>query len=234
MLKNIGKYIFMIELGYKYLNIFKTTFYHPFISLRAAYRQLSKDRQSYSNDVLEFLNIEVELVGDIPVRNKVLYAINHRSLLDIIVMENIFSKYNKNGVWIAKQELFDAFYGDFFRFSGCMSVDVENKKGFLKFFKKMKDVLPKVDDMNVYIFPEGERHNGDGIKEFQNGAEKIAKANNLEIVPVYIDDTLEKVFKGAPYKEKKRVKVYVGNIIDKDDLDFNYKVLMNIANEGRN
>lgn len=134
MLKNIGKYIFMIELGYKYIRIFKKTFFHPFISLKPAYQQLSIARQAYSNSVLEFLNIEVKVIGKIPQRDKILYAINHRSLLDMIVMENIFSKYHKNGTWIAKEELFTAIYGDFFKYSGCISVDIEHGKGLLKFF----------------------------------------------------------------------------------------------------
>ena len=96
MLKNIGKFIFMIELGFKYIGIFKKTFFHPSITLKPAYRQLSIDRQTYANSVLDFLNIEVEVIGDIPSRDKILYAINHRSLLDILVMENIFSSNNKN------------------------------------------------------------------------------------------------------------------------------------------
>jgi len=233
MLKTLGKYIFMVELGYKYINIFKQTFFHPFITLQSGYKQLSLDRQDYSNSVLDFLNIEVEVIGELPKKDKILYAINHRSLLDIIVMENVFSKGNKNGAWIAKQDLFDAFYGKFFQYSGCMSVDLNNGRGMLRFFKMMKKTLKKVDDLNIYIFPEGERNKRKCVQEFQSGAEKIAKANKLDIVPVFIDDTLETVFENAPYEKKKIVKVYVGDIITENDLEFNYRVLMNIAGKDR-
>ncbi len=234
MLKKLGKYIFMIELGYKYINIFKKTFFHPFISLKPAYKELSINRQDYSNAVLKFLNIKVEVVGKLPEQDRVLYAINHRSLLDILVMENIFSTARKNGTWIAKQELFDhPFYGKFFKYSGCMSVDLNNGRGMLKFFKMMKKTFTKVDDFNLYIFPEGERYNGKGITEFQSGAQKIAKANKLDIVPIFINDTLETVFENAPYKETKTVQVYIGDIIKEGDLEFNYKVLMNKANMGK-
>ena len=222
MLKNIGKYIFMVELGYKYIHIFKKTFFHPFISLQPAYKQLSVDRQAYSNDVLNFLNLEVETIGELPKKNQILYAINHRSLLDIIVMENLFSTQDKNGAWIAKDELFTAFYGDFFKYSGCFSVDIDKRKGFLKFFKQLKKTLSKVDDLNIYIFPEGERNKDDSIKKFQNGASKIAIANNLDVVPIFIDDKLEEVFKHAPYKEKKVIKVHIGEIIDAHTLEENY------------
>jgi len=225
----------MIKLGYKYINIFKKTFFHPFISLKPAYKQLSHNRQDYSNAVLDFLNIKVDVVGKLPEQDRILYAINHRSLLDILVMENIFSTARKNGTWIAKQELFDhPFYGKFFEYSGCMSVDLNNGKGMLKFFKMMKKTFSKVDDFNLYIFPEGERYDGKGVTEFQSGAQKIAKANKLDIVPVFINDTLETVFENAPYKETKTVQVYIGDIIKEGDLDFNYKALMNKANKENN
>lgn len=232
MLRKLGKYIFMIELGFQYIHIFKKIYAHPFKTLKEKYTRLSHQRQNYSNRVLAFLNIEVELIGALPTHNKVLYAINHRSLLDIIVMENIFSRHNKNGTWIAKQELFDAFYGDFFRYSGCISVDLENKKGLLRFFKQIKQTLHKVEDLNIYIFPEGERYKGEGIKSFQSGASKIAKANHLDVVPVYINDTLEKVFRAGPYKEKKTIKVHIGEIIHPDVLETKYKAFISEVDNG--
>ncbi len=222
MFKDLGKYLFMIKLGYKYIGIFKKTFFHPFISQKYAYEELSKSRQAYSNKVLEFLNIKVEIDGELPKEDKILYAINHRSLLDIIVMENIFSRYNKNGTWIAKQELFDSFYGKFFEYSGCISVDLETKKGLISFFKTIKNTFNKVDNMNLYIFPEGERYKSEGLKEFQSGAEKIAKANNLKVVPVYINDQLEKVFKASPFKETYTVKVHIGDVVDHQNLEEKY------------
>ncbi len=223
MFKDLGKYIFMIELGYKYIKIFKETYFHPFITLKEGYQSLSKARGDYSNQVLDFLNIHVKLIGELPKKDKVLYAINHRSLLDIIVMENIFSRYEKNGTWIAKQELFDdPIYGKFFQYSGCISVDLENKRGLLNFFKTIKKVFSKVDNMNLYIFPEGERFKGEGIHKFQGGAAKIAKANNLDIVPVYIKGKNEQVFKDAPYDKPYTVEVYVGDIISYENLEEKY------------
>ena len=223
MLKDLGKYIFMFELGLKYKKIFKETFFHPFITLKYGYEELSRARGEYSNKILEFLNIQVKLHGELPQEDKILYVINHRSLLDILVMENIFLRYHKNGTWIAKQELFeDPIYGEFFQYSGCISVDLENKRGLLNFFKTIKKIFSKVDNMNLYIFPEGERFKGDGIQKFQNGAQKIAKANKLSIVPVYIKGKNEEVFKNAPYQEPYTVDVYVGDIINHENLEEKY------------
>ena len=232
MLKDLGKFMFMIELGYKYITIFKKTFFHPFITLKPGYKQLSIERQSYSNKVLDFLNIDVNLQGELPQQNKILYIINHRSLLDIIVMENVFSRYEKNGTWIAKQELFDSqIYGKFFEYSGCISVDLESKKGLISFFKTIKKTFTKVDDMNLYIFPEGERFGGEGITKLQGGAAKIAKANKLSIVPVYINEKMEKVFENSPYEKRFTVEVNVGQIISYENLEDDYTNFVNTIRE---
>ena len=223
MIKRLIKYPYMVKLGFKYIKIFKKTHKHPFITHRQAYKQLSYDRQSYANSVLEHLNIKVKTFGNIPKDNHKLYAINHRSLLDIIVMENIFSKHDKSGVWIAKEELFTAFYGDFFRYSGNISVDLENKKGLISFFKKIKLALSIDNDINIYIFPEGERNKSDKVLKFQAGASKIARANNLKIVPVYINEKLESVLKKAPYKKTKVIEVHFGDIIEHHELEDSYK-----------
>lgn len=233
MLKDYVRIFNMGKLGVKYIYIFKKTYFHPFISLKPAYRQLSEDRQNYSNSVLRYLNINVKIVGNMPKEDKILYAINHRSLLDILVMENVFSRFQKSGTWIAKQELFDdPIYGKFFQYSGCLGVDLENGKGMLKFFKTLKKILSKVDDLNIFMFPEGERYKGKGIKKFQNGAQKIAKANKLKIVPVYINDELEKVFRQAPYQETKIIEIFIGDVLEtNDDLEQKYKELMIYAQD---
>ncbi|WP_373072586.1 lysophospholipid acyltransferase family protein [Sulfurimonas sp.] len=213
----------MIRLGYKYIKIFKKTYHHPFITHKQAHKQLSLDRQNYAISVLNYLNIEVKIYGDIPKQNHKLYAINHRSLLDIIVMESIFSQHNKSGLWIAKEELFKAFYGKFFKYSANISVDVHNKTGLISFFKKIKSALLKDNDLNIYIFPEGERNRTNRLLKFQSGASKISKANRLDIIPVYINDTLEIVLKQAPFKKKKTIEVYFGDIVQHNELEEKYK-----------
>ena len=227
-LKNIGKLIFMLERGLNFIQIFKKTFFHPFITLKRGYEELSKERQNYSIGALDFLNIEVKVVGELPDEDHVLYAVNHRSLLDIIMMESVFAKKSKNGSWIAKQELFDSkIYGKFFQYSGCISVDLDNKRGLLTFFKTIKKTLKKVDNMNIFMFPEGERFDGDGITEFQSGASKIAKANKLKIIPVVITGKNEKVFENAPYKEKKIIEIHIGDFVESATLEEEYNAFYN-------
>jgi len=234
MIRKILKMIFMIKLGLKYVKIFKQTYLNPFITYRQGYKELANKRQTYSNAILKHLNIEVKLIGKIPKQNKVLYAINHRSLLDILVMENIFEKHDKTGTWIAKHELFEHWlYGDFFKYSGCISVDLQNPKKLLSFFKTIKSTFKKIDDFNIYIFPEGERHKNKGLLKFQNGASKIAKSNKLDVVPVFIHDELEEVFKNAPYDTPKIVEVHVGDLIDHKELEDHYINFMNEVKESK-
>lgn len=222
----------MIELGAKYIKIFKKTFFHPFITLKQAYEQLSHERQNYSKKVIQFLNLDIQVIGEIPKQNKVLYVINHRSLLDIIVMESIFARESKNGAWIAKQALFDSkVSGKFFEYSGCISVDLNNKRGLLSFFKTIRKTLTKVDTMNIYMFPEGERFSGDGITSFQTGAAKIAKSNKLTIIPVYITGKNEELFKAAPFKEPEVLKVHFGTEINHATLEEEYKAFYKSALE---
>ena len=77
--------------------------------------------------------------------------------------------------------------------------------------------------MNLYMFPEGERFKGEGVKEFQPGAQKIAKANNLKIVPVFINDKLEEVFKASPFDEPYTVKVHIGEVTDYVNFEQDYQ-----------
>jgi 1-acyl-sn-glycerol-3-phosphate acyltransferase len=85
--------------------------------------------------------------------------------------------------------------------------------------------------MNLYIFPEGERFSGEGITKLQGGAAKIAKANKLDIVPVYINEKMEKVFENAPYTNKIIVEVNVGEIISHENLEDEYTNFVNAIRE---
>ena len=89
-------------------------------------------------------------------------------------------------------------------------MDLKAGKGMLAFFKKIKHIFQVAPDLNLFMFPEGERYGGEGIGPFQPGAEKIAKANKMQIVPVYIDAHLEKVYRASPFKQSYEVHIHVG------------------------
>lgn len=213
----------MIWLGRKYIPIYRTIYHNTELSDHERHSRLSQERQNYSLKVLEYLNVRPVVHGELVETNKVLYVINHRSLLDIIVLESVFASRGKAGMWIAKQVLLEnRIYGKFFEYSGCIAVDLEEGKGLLTFFKKIKSTFASAPELNLYMFPEGERYGGEGLARFQAGAEKIARANKMTVVPVFIDDHLEKVFRASPFKTPNEVKVHIGAPIDPRNIETEY------------
>jgi 1-acyl-sn-glycerol-3-phosphate acyltransferase len=227
MFKNLLKYLYMIRLGKKYIPIFRRIYLAPDLDEHDRYHALSKERQNYSVSVLEYLNVTPVLHGELPEGNRVLYIANHRSLLDIISLESLFASKRKAGMWIAKQTLLDSrIYGKFFEYSGCIAVDLKAGKGMLAFFKKIKHLFQVAPDLNLFMFPEGERYAGDGIGPFQPGAEKIAKANKMQIVPLFIDDRLEQVYKASPFKQPYEVHIYAGEPLALENIEAQYRAFM--------
>lgn len=225
MFKNLRKYLFMIKWGRRYIPLFRDIFLDEAIGEASRYEALSIERQAYSKRVLDYLNIHISLHGKVPEAGRVLYVINHRSLLDILVVESIMAEHRKHGVWIAKQELQDAkLYGKFFEYSGCIPVDLEENKGMLAFFKRIKALMAAVPDANLYIFPEGERvtEAHGTLLPFQAGAAKIARANKMAMVPIYMHEPLEQIYRGAPYAQPKSVNVFVGEPVEGAELEAAY------------
>ncbi len=235
MFKNLRKYIYMIRLGKKYIPIYRDIYLDVSLSVHDKYYALSRERQNYSRSVLSYLNIVPVLHGEIPDFNRVLYISNHRSLLDIICIEALLSSKEKAGMWIAKQTLLDSkIYGKFFEYSGCIAVDLKARKGMLTFFKKIKHIFSEAPELNLYMFPEGERYGGEGIAPFQPGAEKIAKANKMRIVPIFIDDRLEEVYRASPFKEPYEVHIHIGEPLALDNIEGQYRDFMQKARASSN
>jgi 1-acyl-sn-glycerol-3-phosphate acyltransferase len=228
MFKNLRKYVFMIRLGKRFIPIFRRVFFNTELSEHDRYHALSHERQNYSVEVLKYLNVSPVLHGVFPEHDRVLYIANHRSLLDIICLESLFSRQNKAGMWIAKQTLLDnRIYGKFFEYSGCIAVDLKAGKGMLTFFKKIKHLFQVAPDLNLFMFPEGERYGGEGVAPFQPGAEKIAKANKMQIVPIYIDDKLEEVYRASPFREAYGVRIHIGGALTlEEDIEAQYRAFM--------
>lgn len=227
MFKNLRKYLYMIVLGKKHIPIFRDIYLDDSLNEHDRYHALSRERQNYSNSVLAYLNVQPVMHGTLPENNRVLYIINHRSLLDIICMESLFADGGKAGMWIAKQTLLDnKIYGKFFEYSGCIAVDLKAGKGMLAFFKKIKHIFQVAPDLNLFMFPEGERFGGEGLGRFQSGAEKIAKANKMQLVPVFIDDKLEAVYQAAPFKSPYEVHIHVGEPLELKEVEAQYRAFM--------
>lgn len=128
-----------------------------------------------------FIGYQLEVVGN-PIDEANLIIINHQSVLDIIVMEEI---HPANLSWIAKKEIGKIpIIGKILTIPKMIPVDRNDPRSLPKLIKDVKD---RVDNNRVVaMFPEGTRSEGDKLLKFQSGAKIIVSKLNLKVQPVLI------------------------------------------------
>jgi len=179
-------------------------------------------RIEYSKTLLDKLNIEVKIINEdkIPNDGKYLLLSNHRSIIDPSIVELATRNKSIYGYWIAKKELYNSFFfGMFVRNGGTILIDRESSQ-MSSFFKDIRKVVKNGD--SVYIFPEGTRNKSDEpLSEFKGGAEKIAKINKIDILPVFIKNRADKILIDAIKDSSKRrvVEIEIGDLISYKDTD---------------
>jgi 1-acyl-sn-glycerol-3-phosphate acyltransferase len=107
---------------------------------------------------------------------------NHQSLLDILILYSLNYKFK----WVAKKELFSVpIVGWLLRLNKDIPIDRGNK---LSAQLMMEDAERKVKQgWSIIIFPEGTRSVDAEVKNFKDGAFKMAKNFKLPILPVMLD-----------------------------------------------
>jgi 1-acyl-sn-glycerol-3-phosphate acyltransferase len=110
---------------------------------------------------------------------------NHNSFMDILVISPFIPGPNKT---IAKSELAKIPLFGFVYKGGSVLVDRKDKNSRVNSFKEMKTVLDQ--GMHMCIYPEGTRNTTNKpLKEFHNGAFKLAVETKKPIMPVVIFNT---------------------------------------------
>lgn len=110
---------------------------------------------------------------------------NHNAFLDVPLSSPFVPGPNKTiaKASFAKIPLFGWFYS-----KGSVLVDRKNERSRFKSFETMKQVL--LTGMHMCIYPEGTRNrSAEPIKQFYDGAFKLAIAANREIIPCVIIGT---------------------------------------------
>lgn len=111
-----------------------------------------------------------------------LLIINHQSLLDIVVLEDL---HPKNLCWIAKEEIRRIpLFGHIMVAPRMISVQRENKRSLIKLLKDVKDRLQ--NGRVIAIFPEGTRGDGKKLLKFKKGAKMIAEKFDTNVQPIVI------------------------------------------------
>lgn len=110
---------------------------------------------------------------------------NHNSLMDILVITPFIPGVNKT---IAKSELAKIPLFGYIYKTGSVLVDRKDKSSRATSFKNMKEVLHA--GMHMCIYPEGTRNKTNRpLKEFHNGAFKLAVETSTPILPAIILNT---------------------------------------------
>lgn len=117
-------------------------------------------------------------------KNYIIVA-NHQSLLDILAVAASLPLHFK---FLAKRELFYIpFMGWAMGLAGYIPVDRSSHDSGKKAVFRISDLLKR--GLSVLLFPEGTRSPDGKIHAFKMGAFKLARENNVEILPIVIEGT---------------------------------------------
>ena len=153
----------------------------------------------------------LEVVGEFKDEANIL-LINHQSMLDIIVLEEV---HPKNLCWIAKKEIADLpVIGQIIHIPQMISVERENKRSLIKLVKDAQDRVEK--GRVLAIFPEGTRSHSKELLPFKGGAKIIADKLNLKIQPIVITGSDILDVKNFSFKSGK-IKIICLDLIDTAD-----------------
>ena len=133
---------------------------------------------------IKILGIKIEIIGK---KDETcdLILMNHKSLLDIIIIEHL---HNRHIAWVAKKEIANLFlFGHVIKASAMISVDRQNKSGLISLLKDSKDRLDQ--GRPIAMFPEGTRSYTNKLLSFKAGAKILANKYELKVQPVVILNT---------------------------------------------
>ena len=135
------------------------------------------------NRVIIFLmGGKIEQVGSMD-KDANLVIMNHQGIIDIVGMEALQDNHFR---WVAKKELFDAFwFGNLLIKGDMISIDRNSKSGILKLIKDVKESV-EVKNRVVAIFPEGTRAKEQELLPFKVGTKFIASKLNMRVQPIVI------------------------------------------------
>lgn len=117
---------------------------------------------------------------------------NHQSMADIIVMYKTKMQFK----WVAKRSLFKM---PFVGWNLSLAKHIKLSRGDFSSIKKVyrEAVLWLRKDISVVFFPEGTRSETGEMRDFQNGAFKLAIKEHVPILPISIEGTGDAIPKGS-------------------------------------
>lgn len=177
----------------------RTAFYG---SISCALGPLTEDRRASLWAMREWcrasakgLSIEVVAEGleNVPKEGAFVYATNHQSIVDILVLGSVLPGDFK---WAAKRSLMKIpFLGWHLRLSGHVPVDRgHGSRAAALVIGEFEKVLGR--GKPLLIFPEGTRSETGGLTPFKNGGFYAAARANAPVVPVALEGTFRLMKRG--------------------------------------
>ena len=190
-------------------------------------------RLEYSKKILKKLHITVHLENPekVPETGQYLFVINHRSIIDPLIIDIALKDSHIFGLWLAKKELYDSLlFGNAVRNGGCIRVSRGNTD-IKEFFTDIKKGLAR--GSSICIFPEGTRNKTEKtLLDFKEGVRIISRKNHLPIVPVYIRTQSNKTLDLSLRTDKaSEISIMFGDIIpykESQDIKTRYRDMFQI------
>lgn len=178
------------------------------------YKASAWAQKQWSKSALRGLRISTEVTGQhlVPAGG-LMYASNHQSLLDILVLG---AELPGDLKWASKRSIMNIpFLGWHLRLAGHVPVDRKRgSRAAAETIKRFKEVLE--EGKPLLVFPEGTRSDDGTVKDFKNGGFYAAVRAGVPVVPVALEGTHELMHKhathtgGTDQPERRHVMVRIG------------------------
>jgi 1-acyl-sn-glycerol-3-phosphate acyltransferase len=154
--------------------------------------------------------VDIEGLEHVPSDGPFVYAANHQSIVDIIVLGSVLPRDYK---WAAKRSMFKTpFLGWHLQLAGHVPVDRSSgSRAAAEVIDRFTKVLQA--GKGLLVFPEGTRSPDGSMKAFKNGAFYAAVRAAAPVVPVALEGTFHLMRRGALDTGEgniRRVKVKLG------------------------
>ena len=163
------------------------------------YKASAWAQKEWSKSALKGLKITTEVTGQhlVPAGG-LMYASNHQSLLDILVLG---AELPGDLKWASKRSIMNVpFLGWHLRLAGHVPVDRKRgSRAAAETIKRFKVVLE--EGKPLLVFPEGTRSDDGSVKDFKNGGFYAAVRANVPVVPVAIEGTHKLMRKHATHTD---------------------------------
>lgn len=154
-----------------------------------------------------FYNFRIEGWENVPEKEGVIIASNHRSYADPVILT---MPMKRPVTYMAKEELFhNKIFGAFIRFLGAFPV--KRGAGDMQVIDDCVDILES--GRNVVIFPEGTRSKENKVGRGKTGVALIAAKSGADVLPMGI------VFEGPKLHFRSKVTLKIGKLIKSEELD---------------